>query len=347
MSMLRMSTGGVFLRVLAVGGFVAFCLQASGLDPQAISASLASADRRLGDYRSAERVLRSALEPATGTAGGRATLMVNLADLLREEARWSEADQILSTAAALPDLPHASRIGILVERAELRREMREWPESIADWNEIGRIAEKENSESLEEVYTGGLGETWLASGETARAEPLLRRSLALLRKDPSASSSQIATALALTAQLYTAEDKLALAREALDEAISRNELCLGREHPQVATMLELHATILSRHGETSEARADLDRARSIMTTHFGAESTAVAGVDATLGYVEERARQPELAAAAYGRALTLLHKNGSDGIKFSEQLATRYAAAVKAAHRGDSGQPELSFTAMK
>src|SRR3569833_585561 len=157
-----MSTGGVSLRILAVAGFVAFCLQASGVDPQAISASLASADRRHGDYRSAERVLRAALEPATGTAVARATLMVNLADLLREEARWSEADQILSTAAALPDLPRESRIGILVERAELRREMREWPESIADWNEIGRIAEKDSSEALEEVYTGGLGETWLA-----------------------------------------------------------------------------------------------------------------------------------------------------------------------------------------
>lgn len=347
MSMLRMSTGGVSLRILAVGGFLALCLRASSVDQQAISASLASTDRRLGDYRSAERVLRSATESGSGTAAGRATLMVNLADLLREEARWSEADQILDTAEALPDLPRESRIAILVERAELRRDMREWPGSIADWNEIGRIADKENSGSLEEVYTGGLGETWLASGETARAEPLLRRSLALLRKDPSASSSQIATALALMAQLYTAEDKLALAREALDEAISRNELGLGREHPQIATMLELHATILSRRGETEEARVDLDRARSIMTTHFGAESTAVAGVDATLGYVEERARQPELAAAAYGRALTLLYKTGSDGIKFSEQLVNRYAAALKAAHRGNSAQPELSFTGMK
>jgi hypothetical protein len=329
MSMFYVPTGGVSLRVVVLGGFLALGLHASDVDRQPISASLASADRRLGDYQSAERVLRSAIASASGSAADRVTLMVNLADLLREEARWGEADQILNTAAALQDLPRESRISILLERAELRREMHEWPESIADWNEIGRIAEKEDSQSLEEVYTGGLGETWLASGEIARAEPLLRRSLALLRKDPAASSSQIATALALMAQLYVAEDKLALAREALDEAISRDELCLGHDHPQVAVMLELHATILSRRGETDAARADLDRARSVMTTHFGAESTAVAGVDVTLGYVEEGARRPELAAAAYGRALTLLHKTGADEMKFGEQLAKRYAAAIK------------------
>lgn len=310
MSMLRMSTGGVSLIVVALAGFPASGLRASGVDQQVASASRASADRTRGDYQSAERVLRCAMENPSGSAAGRVILMVNLVDLLREEARWSEADQILKTAAALPDLPRESRTSILVERAELSREMRQWQESIADWNEIGRIAESEHSESLEEVYSGGLGETWLAAGETARAEPLLRRSLALLRNDPSASSAQIATALALTAQLYTAEDKLALAREALDEAISRNELYLGRDHPQVATMLELHATILSRRGETENAKADLERARSIMTTHFGAESIAVAGVDATLGYVEERAHRPELAAAAYGRARTVLHKAG-------------------------------------
>jgi tetratricopeptide (TPR) repeat protein len=314
---------------MVLGGFPAFGLQAAGVDRQAASASLASANRSLGDYQSAERVLRGGLEDPSGSVAGRVTLMVNLADLLREEARWSEADQILNTAAALQDLPRQAHISILLERAELRREMHQWVESIEDWNEIGRIAEKENSKSLEEVYTGGLGETWLASGETARAEPLLRRSLALLRKDPAASPSQIATALALMAQLYAAEDKLALAREALEEAIARDEVCLGQEHPQVAVMLELHATILSRRGETDAARADLDRARSIMTTHFGEESTAVAGVDATLGYLEESARQPELAAAAYGRALTLLHKTGADGLKFSEQLAKRYAATIK------------------
>jgi tetratricopeptide (TPR) repeat protein len=368
MSVLSMPAGGVSLRVVVMGGFLAFGLQSFGWtaeqDPaRAVmetrdssaparpdwqaSASLASANRRLGDYRSAERVLRRAMETASGGAVGRVTLIVNLADLLREEARWSEADQILNSAAALPDLPRESRISILLERAELRREMREWPESIADWNEIGRIAEQEHSESLEEIYTGGLGETWLASGETARAEPLLRRSLALLRKDPAASSAQIATALALTAQMYTAEDKLALAREALDEAISRDETSLGREHPQMAVMLELHATSLSRRGETDAARADLDRARSIMTTHFGAESTAVAGVDATLGYVEDRARQPELAAAAYGRALTLLHKTNSDGMKVSEQLAKCYAAALKAAHRGHAPQSGLALAGVR
>lgn len=318
---------------------------AGGADRQMISVALASADRYLGDYQSAERVLLAAVRDTSGAVAGRVEVMVNLADLLREEARWSEADSLLNRAAALRNLPRNSRIGILVERGELRRDMHEWAESVADWNEVGRIAEETHSRLLEEVYAGGLGETWLASGEAARAEPLLRRSLELLRKDPASSSSQIAMALALMASVYTADNKLALAGEALGEAISRDEDSLGRDHPQVAMMLELRAAILSRRGEANAARDDLNRARSIMTFHFGAESTAVAGVDAALGDVEDRAHQPERAAAAYGNALTLLQKTGPDGMKIGEQLAKRYSAALKAAHRAKPASAALTFAA--
>ncbi len=318
---------------------------ASGVDRQAVSASLASADRSLGDYQSAEHVLRAASGDTSGSSAGRAELMVNLADLFREEARWSEADSMLNQSAALPDLPRRSRVSILVERAELRREMHQWQESISDWNAVGTIAKQEHSGSLEEVYTGGLGETWLAAGETVRAEPLLRRSLELLRNDPASSSTQIAMALALMARVYTMENKLALARQSLDEAISRDEVCLGQSHPQVAMLLELRAAILSRRGDAEAARDDLDRARSIMTAHFGAESAAVAGVDAALGDVEDHAHEPALAAAAYEQALILLHKTGTDGMNYGEQLSKRYVAALKAAHRSDAAKAGLTFAA--
>jgi tetratricopeptide (TPR) repeat protein len=317
---------------------------AAGARGQTAAAALAAVYRETGDYGGAERVLLAAIRNISAGGADRAALLVNLADLLREEARWNEAGRLLNNAEALPDLPYATRLSILVERAELRRELQQWRESVADWTEVGRIAEREHSQALEEVYTGGLGETWLASGDTARAEPLLRRSLDLLRKDPASSSPQIAMALALTASVYLAQNKLALADDALAEAISRDELCLGPEHPQMAMLLELRASILSRRGDANAAREDLGRARSIMTAHFGAESAAVAGVDAALGDVEERARRPELAAAAYASALTLLRKTGEHEIHLTEHVASRYQAAVRAARRRGESNAALAFT---
>jgi hypothetical protein len=347
MSMHSVLSGGVYLRArlvraVVVAGCLAAALQASEWSARE-QLALASDARTQGRYQEAEGVLRAAIGSALGNPLERAAMMVNLADLLREEARWSEAAQILNCVADLKDLPRESRIGFLVERADLRREMHQWPESIADWNEIGQIAETEHSAQLEEIYTGGLGETWLAAGETARAEPLLRRSLDLLKKDPNTASTQIAMALALVSSVYAAENRLALARDAVEEAISRDESYFGREHPQVATLLELRASILSRHGETDAARDDLDRARSIMTTHFGAESTAVAGVDASLGDLEEQAHRPDAAAEAWRQAFEILQNTGADGLRLSKRLKGRYTAALKAAHRSDEAKTVLAF----
>ncbi len=318
--------------------------QALAADPSSdneraiILAALASVDRTLGDYRSSEKILRAAIADKTADANAQATLMVNLADLLREEARNEEAGQILIEASNLPGLPRAQEISVLVERAELNREMRLWDASIAAWNQLGEIVTNDHSTQLEAVYTGGLGETWLSAGNVARAEPLLRRSLQLLREDPGTSSSQIAMALALMANVYTAENKLALAAPYLNEAISRDEATLGVAHPQVALLLEIRASILSRRGEPQPARDDLARARDIMAAHFGPESTAVAGVDAALGDVEQRANRPAVAATQYGAALKLLRAAGAEGARYGSVLVARYAAALKAAHRGAEAQ---------
>ena len=97
----------------------------------------------------------------------------------------------------------------------------------------------------------------------------------------------MAVALSLMASLYLHENKLALAGEALDEAITRVEECMGPEHPQMAVMLEMRADIFSRRGETQSARDDLARARNIMAAHFGADSTAMAGVLVAMGNGEQ------------------------------------------------------------
>ena len=313
--------------MLTVGVCLAFGLQAGEFGSVE---KAALADRSRGDYRAAESALRGALADRAVGDGERATLLANLADLLSEEARDGEAALCLSEARQIGGLSEAQRIGILVESAEVARAMRHWGESIALWNQLGEMSEE--STQLDEVYTEGLGETWLDAGNLARAEPLLRRSLMLLREDPRASLPQVAHALALMGRLYIAEDKPALAGEALDEAIAKDEQALGAGHPQVAELLELRAAALARDGDADGAREDLARARAIMAGHFGADSMAVAGVLAALGDVEQRDRHPAEAVAEYRQAIAMLRAGGGDGERLSGALMPSYAAAAKAAH---------------
>jgi tetratricopeptide (TPR) repeat protein len=268
-------------------------------------------------------------------------LMVSLADILREQLRDAEAAALANEAGRLTGLSHQQETSVMIESAELARDMGLRGESIEMWNRIEEVALREHSARLEAVAAGGLGETWFTLGNLARAEPLLRRSLQLLRDDPSSAPSQLATALSLMARLYMDENKLALAGEAVDEAIEKDGVGLGIDHPQIATLLELKAAILSRRGEAEPAREDLERARGIMSAHFGPDSAAVAGVLAALGDVEERANRPGAAVAEYEKAVKLLRGSGPETLKLGTEIVTRYAAALKADHRPEEARAVL------
>ncbi len=308
---------------------------------------LALVDLNLGDYTTAERILRVAVADPSATPGVRVMAMVSLADLLREEARNAEALAVLNDANRLTGLSPAQRTSVMVEAAELHREMHSWDAAVAAWNELLATAELQHSDRLEAIATGGLGETWYDAGNLARAEPLLRRSLQLLRRNPEVPPSQLSTALALVARLYADEGKLALAADAVDEAIAKDEMSLGPNHPQVAMLLELRADILSRRGDAGDAqraREQLATARTIMTGHFGPVSTAVAGVLAALGDVEERDGHAAAAVLDYSSAMDMLRSAGLDTAHFGHGLLARYAAALKAAHRGDEARTLLKAT---
>jgi tetratricopeptide (TPR) repeat protein len=300
-------------------------------------------DRSLGDYAGAERVLRAAIGDRTAPTPELATLMVNLADILREEARGNEARVVLDEAGRLPDLSRAARMNVLMETAEMDLDLRLCEESKELWTEVGAIAGNDDP-AVDAAVNAGLGESWMVEGNLARAEPLLRKSLQLLRNDPRSSPLQLATALAALGQLYLNEDKLALAAEAVNEAIAKDEESLGTAHPQVGALLEVEAIILSRHGEAQAARDKLERAQVIMSSHFGPESVAVAVVFAGMGEVELRANRPKEAASQYGHALQIFRQAGVEGSEPGLALAARYAAALKAAHLSAKTAPDRGQT---
>jgi tetratricopeptide (TPR) repeat protein len=321
MSALRVLVAGVCL----VFGLLPFGLQAA--EGYASSSFVLSAkERRLGDYQGAERVLRATLENQSISSGYRAELTVGLADLLREEARGNEARALLNEASHMDGLTTGERINLLIETAQLDLDLGLSPQSRELWKKIGEIGGAEDT-SLEAAVDGGLGECWMAEGNLARAEPLLRRSLQLYRSDPGSSPLQVATALGSMVRLYLHEDKLALADEAATEAIAKDEASLGAGHPQVALLRELRSIILSRHGDTQEARDELERARVIMANHFGPDSLAVAVVYATLGDVEIRAHRAKAAVLQYGNAVRLFREAGMESSGPGAAVVARYSAA--------------------
>lgn len=301
--------------------------------------SLVSVSRSLGDYEGAERVLRDAIADPAASQDERAIPMVILSGLLREEMRLSEANEILDEAAGqLSAISWHSRIEVLMESAETNREMHLWDASIASWNEVAALAASEHALHYDAIIAGGLGETWLWAGNLARAEPLLRRSLQLQRDDPDTTPAQVAKALAALAQLYADENKLVLAENAVTEAIAKDESTLGPSHPQLVGLLELDARILSSRGETQEALDNLERARVIVSSNFGPDSSSAGVVYTAMGDVEQRAHQPAAAAVHYGRAMQRFLQAGADSAMFASTILARYTSALKAAHRSDEAK---------
>jgi hypothetical protein len=129
-----------------------------------------------------------------------------------------------------------------------------------------------------------------------------------------------------------------MAGDAIEDAIVRDEDAFGPAHPQVATLLELEATVESRRGDAQDARSHLSQARTIMAEHFGPDSLPVAGVAATLGQVEQRDNHPGAAAAQYKTALDLIRKAGADGMKFSAVILAQYTAVLKSMHKSGDAQ---------
>jgi tetratricopeptide (TPR) repeat protein len=322
----------VFVALAGVVSLVSV-LQASDLPSQDQTLQAANRRHELGDYAGTERLLRGGIADASMTTEERAKLMANLIDLLHEQDRITEALAVYDEAMKLSGLAPTEQAVFLIERAELACDLHEWDEGVALWRQVGDLAAAAHSNALEAAYTGGLGQTYYWMGNLTRAEPLARRSLALLEEDTHAAPPQIATAFALMASVYTSEDKLTLAEDNLEQAIEKDEVVFGPTHPQVAMLLEQKAGLQSRRGDAPAARATLGRAREIMTDHFGPDSMAVAAICTLQGEVEQRDHRPAAAVAQYRSALEMVRSAGIAGARFSTTIITRYAAALRAMHQ--------------
>lgn len=286
-----------------------------------------------GDYLQAEACLRRALEAADSRQSPSArAIRVALADLLREEGRPREARTLYEAVLRFHDVSTREKYDAMAGLADMDGMNGDTGASAAGWAAAIGLARGLHSTTLEAAALRGLSMTWLEANDTARAEPLLRQSLALLEKDPSSRPWALAATLTSLGLCYVQEDKLGLAEDAYTRALELNRRTFGDAHPQVAFVMERLASVYSRRNSFAEARENSDRAMAIMQTCCGPRSQAMAAALLNRANVERRAGAPEAAAGYYAEALRAAQTGAGDPL-LEQQILAAWAPVLKSLHR--------------
>jgi tetratricopeptide (TPR) repeat protein len=308
----------------------------------AAAADLANHYRSAGDYVEAEKLLRELM--AAPLDDPRLTTLVrnNLADLLREEGRDTEAEPLFQQSADAAGIDARERAAALIGLADIDRQNGHWSRAIERWNAALDIARHEQDRRTEAIVLRGLGSTWLQSGSPARAEPLLRRALKFLEDDSEAPCELAAGAHSSLAELYRAENKLALAEDEWTRALQMDRTALGDVHPQIAWLMEMLADVFSARGEFPLALDYATRAAATMSVSFGDESMPVATALANRAIVEDRAGDAAAAARDYEQAIRIGRGHPEHQL-LQNVLIRRYADLLKTMHRGREAKALLAL----
>ncbi len=314
----------------------AFAIWRNAADNEARLAStaeaLAAVDRTLGDYQSAEKTLRIVLEHPPANADSYSLILNELGDILREIGHSAEAHELFEKTLTLPGLPLRRELDARIGLADLDRDSHSWESSFAGWSKAMQLARDQHWPALEASVMRGLGVTFLEHGETARAEPLLRKALAQLEA-VGVPSRQIAATQTCLAQLYQKEGKFAMAEEQLLKALQTSEKVMGPHHPQVAVIHEMLSDALAGRNQLDLAHDHFTIALGIMTARFGEQSPEVAAVEASWASAEQRANRNREAAADFEKALTVLNAAGPEAASLRQSVLAHYTEVCKSLHR--------------
>jgi tetratricopeptide (TPR) repeat protein len=251
-----------------------------------------------GDLPGAEKLYRRVLELREKHLGPRhldvASTLNNVAGILRQQGRYSDADALLRRAL--------------------------------------EIAEPSTDLRLTATILNTLALTLMDLHETARAEPVLRRSRALFEQVAGVDSLEVAKSTTNLANLYRQHNQAARAEVEQRRAIAIIEKQLGLEHPLLATACNNLFTILSLQDREEEGEPYLRRAIALGERAFpsGAPMLQIranlATLEARRGRYPEAARILEEVIAAQERLL------GSDHPSVGSSLA-RYSEVLKKLHQ--------------
>jgi Tfp pilus assembly protein PilF len=304
---------------------------------------------RLGQFGAAEGSLREALAVALELLGpdhpGVAINLRNLASLLEDTRRLSEAEPLLRQALAIdeaafgPDHPT-----VAIDLNGLAWVL----------NQTGRLGEAETlarrALAIDEAASGPdhpavatrlsiLGTILYDANRLAEAEPLLRRALAISEAFLGPEHPRVASHLSVLGALLRATNRLGEAESLVRRALAIDEATLGQEHPEVALQLNNLAALLCDSDRMGEAEPLARRALDIDEGSFGANHPAVARDLGNLAWLLEHTARVAEAEPLMRRALQILlvfrRQNGHPHPDFQAACA-RYRALLAAQGRTEA-----------
>jgi tetratricopeptide (TPR) repeat protein len=190
------------------------------------------------------------------------------------------------------------------------------------------IAEECGDQRLLATVLGGLGATLVDLGELDRAEPVLRRSLAMFEGAVGSDSVEAAEAGNNLAMLYRRNGHLPRAQEQMEHALPLLELRLGARHPEVAKAYNGMFVILVEQNQWDEAEPFVRRALEIGQQVFP-ESIQMAEFRENLALVAAHRREFQAAASLLGDAISAKERIlGANDPQLAESFET-YSGYLK------------------
>ncbi|MGA2938650.1 MAG: tetratricopeptide repeat protein [Syntrophobacteraceae bacterium] len=235
---------------------------------------------------SAEPMMRRALQIYEQSFGPDhpkvATILNNLAQLLKATNRLSEAEPMMQRALKIdeqsfgPDHPEVATD--LNNLAQLLTATNRLSEAEPMMRRTLRIDELSFGPDHPEVASAlnNLAQLLKATNRLSEAEPMMRRALKIDEKSFGPDHPEVATALNNLALLLKATNRLAEAEPMMRRALKIVEKIFGQDHPQVAIRLNSLAQLLKATNRLSEAEPMMRRALTIAEQSFGPDHPNVA-----------------------------------------------------------------------
>src|SRR5690606_18501918 len=136
----------------------------------------------------------------------------------------------------------------------------------------------------------------------------LTRARTLASEALGAKHPVVAEVLDALANVEASRGRFMAALELHTTALRINEEIFGPDHIQVPRTLKCLAIIYAETGRYQESATTLERARTILVSHYGAEHPDVAFVDVNLGSALQNLDRNDEALSRYELALTNLER---------------------------------------
>ena len=273
----------------------------------------------MGEYARAESLLKEALEARRIVFGEEdaryARMLVDLAMLYYQMGDYAKAESLAKKAMVIGQTPFAEEkenAWIMLRSMDclaiVYAALKEYGKAVPVMKLVSEITCKRQGESL--AYTkavGTLGVLYFHTGDTARAEELLLKVLALRKKLVGESAPEYANALSNLGVLYRSAGDYAKAEGMLNRALAIRRRTLSEDHPKYAEGLLNLALLYGKAGRYAEAEPLHKQATEIARKIYADTHPHCAEYWEALAELYVAWGRPEAARQSFNQELAALH----------------------------------------